>query len=156
MLPHFGAGWPFLLLSPTTRSRQLLKPSKPFASIRKSRMAAWAHRSAAKGRRRPLAAGPCFPGLQGKTAQGPGPHGLPAPAPKPRPSPSPFIRARKNKEETALQGALRPHSLNAESPGTPPLFPSHVGAVENGTKRGKGAGWLLVTTAEKQKATSVQ
>ena len=119
-------------------------------------MAAWVHRSAAKGRRRPLAAGPRFPGLQGKTAQGPGPHGLAALAPKPWPSPSPFIRTRKNKQEIAPQGSLHLHSLNAESPDTLLLFPPHVGAVENGTKRGKRAGWLLVTKAEKQKATSVQ
>ena len=96
-------------------------------------MAAWVHRSAAKGRRRPLAAGPRFPGLQGKTAQGLGPHGLAAPAPKPRPSPSPFIRTRKNKQEIDSSARVAPSAQPQRG------VPRHTASVP--TPRGRRGKW---------------
>ena len=118
-------------------------------------MAASAHRSAAMGRRRLLGAGPCFLGPQGKTAQGQGATRPPCTGPQTSLFPSPFLRTRRNKQETALHGSLCVHNLNAASPNTLPLFPSHVGASKTSTKKGKRAGRLLVTKAEKQTATSV-
>lgn len=146
---------PFLLLSPTTQSRQLLKTIQALFIYPEIQNGSLGSQICRQGQAEAPWSRALLPGAPGQDGSGPGATRPPRTGPQTSPFPSPFLRTRRNKQETAPHGSLRVHNLNVASPNTLPLFPSHVGAAKTGTKKGKRAGRLLVTKAEKQTATSV-
>lgn len=145
----------FLLLSPTTQSQQLLKTIQALFIYPEIQNGSLGSQICRHGQAEAPWSRALLPGAPGQTAQGQGATRSPCTGPQTSLFPSPFLRTRRNKQETALHGSLCVHNLNAASPNTLPLFPSHVGASKTSTKKGKRAGRLLVTKAEKQTATSV-
>ena len=167
MLPNFLLFFhPFLLLSPTSQSRQLLKTIQALCIYPETQNGSLGAQICCLGQTEAChswALLPRGPGHRRLRAQGlpslsPALSGLPACTSSS--SLTAFTRVpslglAKTNGRRLHMGRVCLHSLNAESPDTLPLFPSHVDAVKNGTKKGKRTRWLLVTTAEKQKAISV-